>query len=122
MSITMLLLSFSGWNPLWCLFLLPLIKGTNCMPFMWSFSFLDSKDCCFSLFYQVKPWVKTSLAPGSGVVTKYLLQRYLYFLLEYYYCNFYYCVVTSSLLNLGKMHSDFVFVSTSWQWTAKISK
>lgn len=25
---------------------------------------------------QVKPWVKTSLAPGSGVVTKYLLQRY----------------------------------------------
>lgn len=26
---------------------------------------------------QVKPWVKTSLAPGSGVVTKYLLQRYL---------------------------------------------
>jgi hypothetical protein len=25
---------------------------------------------------QVKPWNKTSLAPGSGVVTKYLLQRY----------------------------------------------
>ena len=28
---------------------------------------------------QVKPWVKTSLAPGSGVVTKYLLQRYYIF-------------------------------------------
>lgn len=27
------------------------------------------------LFWQVKPWVKTSLAPGSGVVTKYLLKR-----------------------------------------------
>lgn len=26
--------------------------------------------------YQVKPWIKTSLGPGSGVVTKYLLQRY----------------------------------------------
>lgn len=30
------------------------------------------------LVWQVKPWVKTSLAPGSGVVTKYLLKRYLY--------------------------------------------
>lgn len=28
------------------------------------------------LMYQVKPWIKTSLAPGSGVVTKYLLKRY----------------------------------------------
>lgn len=26
---------------------------------------------------QVKPWIKTSLAPGSGVVTKYLQNRYL---------------------------------------------
>lgn len=26
--------------------------------------------------HQVKPWIKTSLAPGSGVVTKYLFQRY----------------------------------------------
>ncbi|KAK6269639.1 hypothetical protein POUND7_006744 [Theobroma cacao] len=30
------------------------------------------KACEFGL--EVKPWVKTSLAPGSGVVTKYLLQ------------------------------------------------
>ncbi|KAK4286266.1 hypothetical protein QN277_002845 [Acacia crassicarpa] len=28
----------------------------------------------YELGLQVKPWVKTSLAPGSGVVTKYLLQ------------------------------------------------
>ncbi|XP_052207066.1 aconitate hydratase, cytoplasmic [Diospyros lotus] len=28
----------------------------------------------FELGLQVKPWVKTSLAPGSGVVTKYLLE------------------------------------------------
>lgn len=32
---------------------------------------------------QVKPWVKTSLAPGSGVVTKYLLQRYKFEPLNY---------------------------------------
>ncbi|KAK3184365.1 hypothetical protein Dsin_031651 [Dipteronia sinensis] len=30
------------------------------------------KACEFGI--QVKPWIKTSLAPGSGVVTKYLLQ------------------------------------------------
>lgn len=30
----------------------------------------------FLVDIQIKPWVKTSLAPGSGVVTKYLLQRY----------------------------------------------
>jgi aconitase A len=24
----------------------------------------------------VKPWIKTSLAPGSGVVTKYMEKRY----------------------------------------------
>ncbi|KAI9126520.1 hypothetical protein K1719_002116 [Acacia pycnantha] len=28
----------------------------------------------YELGLHVKPWVKTSLAPGSGVVTKYLLQ------------------------------------------------
>lgn len=33
-----------------------------------------------SVLFQVKPWVKTSLAPGSGVVTKYLLKRYHYVL------------------------------------------
>ncbi|KAK1566735.1 hypothetical protein Q3G72_003511 [Acer saccharum] len=27
-----------------------------------------------NIFHQVKPWIKTSLSPGSGVVTKYLLQ------------------------------------------------
>jgi aconitase A len=33
-------------------------------------------DCnCICSLFQVKPWVKTSLAPGSGVVTKYLIQR-----------------------------------------------
>lgn len=34
---------------------------------------LVAKKAC-ELGLQVKPWVKTSLAPGSGVVTKYLLQ------------------------------------------------
>ncbi|KAF3663954.1 putative beta-1,3-galactosyltransferase 2-like [Capsicum annuum] len=34
---------------------------------------LVAKKAC-DLGLQVKPWVKTSLAPGSGVVTKYLLQ------------------------------------------------
>ncbi|KAG4150052.1 hypothetical protein ERO13_D05G371642v2, partial [Gossypium hirsutum] len=29
----------------------------------------------YELGFEVKPWIKTSLAPGSGVVTKYLLQR-----------------------------------------------
>ncbi|KAL8091026.1 hypothetical protein AgCh_040208 [Apium graveolens] len=32
-----------------------------------------AKKAC-ELGLEVKPWVKTSLAPGSGVVTKYLLQ------------------------------------------------
>ncbi|KAA3462777.1 Aconitate hydratase, cytoplasmic [Gossypium australe] len=36
---------------------------------------LAAKKAC-ELGLQVKPWIKTSLAPGSGVVTKYLLQRY----------------------------------------------
>lgn len=31
--------------------------------------------CTFYL-YQIRPWIKTNLAPGSGAVTKYLLQRY----------------------------------------------
>lgn len=30
----------------------------------------------FFLMCQVKPWIKTSLAPGSGVVKKYLEKRY----------------------------------------------
>ncbi|TYI85253.1 hypothetical protein E1A91_D05G427800v1, partial [Gossypium mustelinum] len=30
----------------------------------------------YELGLEVKPWIKTSLAPGSGVVTKYLLQSY----------------------------------------------
>ncbi|KAB2090379.1 hypothetical protein ES319_A03G119900v1 [Gossypium barbadense] len=34
---------------------------------------LVAKKAC-ELGLQVKPWIKTSLAPGSGVVTKYLLQ------------------------------------------------
>ncbi|KAJ3679381.1 hypothetical protein LUZ60_017392 [Juncus effusus] len=34
---------------------------------------LVAKKAC-DLGLQVKPWIKTSLAPGSGVVTKYLLQ------------------------------------------------
>ncbi|XP_016755501.1 aconitate hydratase, cytoplasmic-like [Gossypium hirsutum] len=34
--------------------------------------FVAKKACELGL--QVKPWIKTSLAPGSGVVTKYLLQ------------------------------------------------
>ncbi|KAI8011733.1 hypothetical protein LOK49_LG06G00468 [Camellia lanceoleosa] len=34
---------------------------------------LVAKKAC-ELGLEVKPWVKTSLAPGSGVVTKYLLQ------------------------------------------------
>ncbi|XVF85666.1 hypothetical protein PTKIN_Ptkin17bG0134600 [Pterospermum kingtungense] len=34
---------------------------------------LAAKKAC-ELGLQVKPWIKTSLAPGSGVVTKYLLQ------------------------------------------------
>ncbi|KAM3223524.1 hypothetical protein ACQJBY_057091 [Aegilops geniculata] len=37
---------------------------------------LVAKKAC-ELGLEVKPWVKTSLAPGSGVVTKYLLKRYL---------------------------------------------
>ena len=37
--------------------------------------------------YQVKPWIKTSLAPGSGVVTKYLLQRYFIQFIEYRYSD-----------------------------------
>lgn len=32
--------------------------------------------CFHVLLYQVKPWIKTSLAPGSRVVTKYLIQRF----------------------------------------------
>ncbi|RWW81811.1 hypothetical protein BHE74_00009762 [Ensete ventricosum] len=36
---------------------------------------LVAKKAC-ELGLQVKPWIKTSLAPGSGVVTKYLLKRY----------------------------------------------
>ncbi|XP_030453580.2 aconitate hydratase, cytoplasmic-like [Syzygium oleosum] len=42
---------------------------------------LVAKKAC-ELGLEVKPWIKTSLAPGSGVVTKYLLksglQKYLY--------------------------------------------
>ncbi|KAL4201587.1 hypothetical protein AMTRI_Chr02g259340 [Amborella trichopoda] len=34
---------------------------------------LSAKKAC-ELGLEVKPWIKTSLAPGSGVVTKYLLQ------------------------------------------------
>ncbi|KAE8659196.1 Detected protein of unknown function [Hibiscus syriacus] len=34
---------------------------------------LVAKKAC-ELGLQVKPWIKTSLAPGSGVVTKFLLQ------------------------------------------------
>ncbi|KAM3245331.1 hypothetical protein ACQJBY_056575 [Aegilops geniculata] len=37
---------------------------------------LVAKKAC-ELGLEVKPWVKTSLAPGSGVVTKYLLKRYI---------------------------------------------
>ena len=77
--------------------------------FVWSFSFLDSICVLFSLFCQVNPWVKTSLAPGSGVVTKYLLQRYFVLHIE---SNLYYNVVTSPLHNLGKIYSDLLFVST----------
>nr|GEW48982.1 aconitate hydratase, cytoplasmic-like [Tanacetum cinerariifolium] len=36
---------------------------------------LVAKKAC-ELGLKVKPWIKTSLAPGSGVVTEYLLQRY----------------------------------------------
>ncbi|CAH2052212.1 unnamed protein product [Thlaspi arvense] len=36
---------------------------------------LVAKKAC-DLGLQVKPWIKTSLAPGSGVVTKYLLKRH----------------------------------------------
>lgn len=33
--------------------------------------------CCFHvILYQVKRWIKTSLAPGSRVVTEYLIQRF----------------------------------------------
>ncbi|KAI3441662.1 uncharacterized protein J3R85_002266, partial [Psidium guajava] len=35
---------------------------------------LVAKKAC-ELGLEVKPWIKTSLAPGSGVVTKYLLKR-----------------------------------------------
>ncbi|KAF0904251.1 hypothetical protein E2562_033018 [Oryza meyeriana var. granulata] len=35
---------------------------------------LVAKKAC-ELGLEVKPWIKTSLAPGSGVVTKYLLRR-----------------------------------------------
>ena len=37
--------------------------------------FLQVAKKAADLGLQVKPWVKTSLAPGSGVVTKYLTQR-----------------------------------------------
>lgn len=38
--------------------------------------------CCFHvILYQVKPWIKTSLAPGSRVVTEYLIQRFSIYLL-----------------------------------------
>lgn len=33
--------------------------------------------------HQVKPWIKTSLAPGSGAVTKYLLKRYIIWINRY---------------------------------------
>ncbi|KAJ0024447.1 hypothetical protein Pint_07245 [Pistacia integerrima] len=38
---------------------------------------LVTKKAC-ELGLEVKPWVKASLAPGSGVVTKYLLHRFVF--------------------------------------------
>jgi hypothetical protein len=56
-----------------CSTFLPLIKKT--LSSVYAVLILIVTVDVFTVF-QVKPWVKTSLAPGSGVVTKYLLQRY----------------------------------------------
>jgi aconitate hydratase len=41
--------------------------------FLCSQKYKNYNSCAHLL--QVKPWIKTSLAPGSGVVTKYLNKR-----------------------------------------------
>jgi aconitate hydratase len=41
------------------------------------------------ILYQVKPWIKTSLAPGSRVVTEYFIQRFLIHQLIFLRINLY---------------------------------
>lgn len=51
--------------------------------------------------HQVKPWIKTSLAPGSGVVTKYLFQRYAarsYFTIRLFCMTVWFMIVVVSLV------------------------
>jgi aconitate hydratase len=61
------------------------------------------------IFYQVKPWIKTSLAPGSRVVTKYFIQRFLIHRLIFLRINLYL-----------RTHLDFVKERTHLDYYAYI--
>uniref|UniRef100_A0A453Q456 aconitate hydratase n=1 Tax=Aegilops tauschii subsp. strangulata TaxID=200361 RepID=A0A453Q456_AEGTS len=66
---------------------------------------LVAKKAC-ELGLEVKPWVKTSLAPGSGVVTKYLLKSGLqeYFNKQGFHLVGYGC--TTCIGNSGELHES----------------
>ncbi|XP_074332873.1 aconitate hydratase, cytoplasmic-like isoform X2 [Apium graveolens] len=66
---------------------------------------LVAKKAC-ELGLEVKPWVKTSLAPGSGVVTKYLLQSGLKEYLNQHGFNIVGYGCTTCIGNSGDLHES----------------
>ncbi|XP_074365033.1 aconitate hydratase, cytoplasmic-like [Apium graveolens] len=66
---------------------------------------LVAKKAC-ELGLEVKPWVKTSLAPGSGVVTKYLLQSGLQEYLNQHGFNIIGYGCTTCIGNSGDLHES----------------
>lgn len=64
---------------------------------------------CFDIAIQVKPWVRTSLVPGYGVVKEYLLQRFIGG-----------TKLSVSNDNIGSLISFLIYLLHSLQWTARV--